>query len=222
VALGRPAHGTFGFAAGVTDRGRGGKGPSMKAFLDIDTQIDFLFPAGALYAAGAERVIEPVARLNRFAVEKSIPLISSMCAHAEDAEEFQSWPPHCIVDTFGQRKPAVTLMEKRVVVPNTPAELNIEGAEQIVVEKDDLDLFSNPNIGALLDKIGADEFYVYGVFTEHCVNCAASGLVKRGAKVFLVSDAITAVDDAKGRETAERLLGAGATMVTSDEVMRAA
>jgi len=193
-----------------------------KAFFDIDTQIDFLFPAGALYSLGAEKVIGPVARLNRFAVENRIPLISSMCAHPEDAEEFREWPPHCVVGTFGQQKPTATLMEKRVVIPNAAAELNVEGAEQIVVEKNDLDLFSNPNIGALLDEIGADEFYVYGVFTEYCVNCAATGLVKRGAKVFLVSDAIAAVDEVKGRETTERLLGAGAQLASLEQATRAA
>ena len=193
-----------------------------KAFFDIDTQIDFLFPAGALYAPGAERIIEPVSRLNRFAAESGIPLVSSMCAHPEDAEEFRVWPPHCVAGTFGQQKPAATLMEKRVVIPNTVTELNIEGAQQIVVEKNDLDLFSNSNITALLDKIGADEFYVYGAFTEYCVNCAASGLVKRGRKVFLVSDAIAAVDEAKGREVTERLLDAGAALVTVEKLCYAA
>ena len=29
----------------------------MKAFFDIDTQIDFLFPAGSLYVPGAERLL---------------------------------------------------------------------------------------------------------------------------------------------------------------------
>jgi nicotinamidase/pyrazinamidase len=198
-----------------------------KAFFDIDTQIDFLFPAGALYAHGAESVVEPVARLNRFAAESGIPLVSSMCAHPEDAEEFKVWPPHCVVGTFGQQKPAATLMEKRVAIPNATlnmqiGELNIEGAQQIVVEKNDLDLFSNPNIGALLQNILADEFYVYGVFTEYCVNCAADGLVKLGRKVFLVSDAIAAVDEAKGRDTTERLRGAGVALVSVEESMRRA
>jgi nicotinamidase/pyrazinamidase len=189
-----------------------------KAFFDIDTQIDFLFPAGALYSPGAERVIEPVARLNRFAAKSGIPLVSSMCAHPEDAEEFKAWPPHCVAGTFGQQKPAATLMEKRAVIPNTATRLNVEGAQQIVVEKNDLDLFSNPNIDALLGNIGADEFYVYGVFTEYCVNCAAAGLVKRGAKVYLVTDAIAAADEGKGRETIERLLAAGVALVTTQEL----
>ena len=36
-------------------------------FFDIDTQIDFVFPAGALYARDAASVVDTVARLNRYA-----------------------------------------------------------------------------------------------------------------------------------------------------------
>ena len=34
-------------------------------FFDIDTQIDFVYPAGALYVPGAERILATVAELNR-------------------------------------------------------------------------------------------------------------------------------------------------------------
>jgi nicotinamidase/pyrazinamidase len=195
----------------------------MKLFFDIDTQIDFVFPAGALYSAGAESVIGPVARLNRFAAENGIPLISSMCAHPEDAEEFREWPPHCVIGTFGQQKPAATLLEKRAVIPNEAAELGIEDAQQdraqqILVEKNDLDVFSNPNVNALLDEMGADEFYVYGVFTEYCVDKAAMGLLKRGGRVWLVSDAMRAVEEPKGRQTIEAFTAAGGAMTTVREL----
>ncbi|MGH9660423.1 MAG: cysteine hydrolase, partial [Bryobacteraceae bacterium] len=62
-------------------------------FFDIDTQIDFLFPAGALYVPGAERIIPAVARLNQHAAARGIPVVSDMCAHAEDDAEFRDWPP---------------------------------------------------------------------------------------------------------------------------------
>ena len=50
----------------------------MTAFFDIDTQIDFVFPAGALYAPGAEHVIPKVAALNQLAHKRGIALISTM------------------------------------------------------------------------------------------------------------------------------------------------
>src|SRR5271165_5835142 len=66
------------------------------AFVDVDTQLDFLFPAGALYVPGAERIVPAVARLNRYAAECGIPVISTTDAHTETDPEFAVWPPHCI------------------------------------------------------------------------------------------------------------------------------
>ena len=89
----------------------------MKAvFFDIDTQIDFVYPAGALYVPGAERILPAVAELNRHA-----PLvISTMDAHSEDDPEFQIYPHHCVVDTTGQQKPASTLLAARAIIPAAP------------------------------------------------------------------------------------------------------
>ena len=37
-------------------------------FFDVDTQLDFMFPSGALYVPGAETIVERVAALNRDSV----------------------------------------------------------------------------------------------------------------------------------------------------------
>ena len=70
----------------------------MKAFFDIDTQIDFVYPAGALYVPGAEGILPIVRELNR----RAPVLISTMDAHTEDDPEFKIYPPHCVVGTSGQ------------------------------------------------------------------------------------------------------------------------
>ena len=61
-------------------------------FFDIDTQIDFVYPAGALYVSGAERILAAVSQLNRRAPR----LISTMDAHSEDDPEFKIYPHHCV------------------------------------------------------------------------------------------------------------------------------
>src|ERR1700685_2510519 len=98
-------------------------------FFDIDTQVDFLYPAGALYVPGAEKIVEQIATLNRFAAAQGIPVISTMDAHAEDDPEFKAWPPHCVVGTAGQQKPAATLLERRIVVPNIPVPAPLDGTQ---------------------------------------------------------------------------------------------
>src|SRR5215813_4490341 len=105
-------------ASGTQHESEEGSRRVSTVFFDVDTQIDFLFPAGSLYVPGAEKIIGNIARLNAMAASQGIPVISTMDAHTENDAEFTIWHPHCIVGTVGQHKPAVTLLEKRVVVPN--------------------------------------------------------------------------------------------------------
>ena len=168
-------------------------------FFDIDTQIDFLFPAGALYAPGAEKMIATVAKLNHYAAKNRIPVVSTMDAHSENDPEFREWPHHCVVDTIGQQKPASTLLEKRVIVPNSPCSLTLN--DQILLEKQTFSALSNLNFALLLDHLAADRYVVYGVVTEVCVKMAAFGLLETGKRVEIVTDAICALDQENGAKT---------------------
>ncbi len=192
----------------------------MKAFFDIDTQIDFVFPAGALYGPGAERVIPATARLNQHAAERGIPLISTMCAHPENALEFKFWRPHCVVGTVGRHKPQATLLTNRATIPNRPSVFDLGDAQQIIVEKDDLDMFSNPNLPALLDRLAIDECIVYGVFTEYCVKCAVTGLLKRGCEVSLVTEATAHLSAVEGEKLVRSFVDAGAKCIALADALR--
>src|SRR5436305_6370341 len=125
------------------------------AFFDIDSQLDFLYPAGALYVPKAERIVPAIALLNRYAAQHGIPVVSTTDAHTEDDPEFRVWPHHCVAGTWGQRKAESTLLDGLVVIPNRPGELVIEGARQIVVEKQTVDVFAAPNVGRVVEQLGA-------------------------------------------------------------------
>ena len=188
-------------------------------FFDVDTQIDFLYPAGALYVPGAEMIVDRIAALNRFAASRGIPVISDMDAHAEDDPEFRDWPPHCVAGTAGQAKPASTLLEKRVRVSNTPGLPALDGAQQILLEKQTLDCFTNVNLPELLDRLAADRYVVYGVVTEICVKFAAMGLLNTGARVELVTDAVRSLNDADRDQFLAAFTAAGGVLTTSAQVM---
>jgi nicotinamidase/pyrazinamidase len=164
----------------------------MKLYFDIDTQIDFMFPAGALYVPGAEKLLPRIAQLNREG-----KVISTTDAHTEDDPEFKQWPPHCVVGTIGQTKPCSLLRDKRVVVPNQPVPLQIEGADQIILEKQHFSLFTNPNTDAIIKALAPDECIVYGVVTEICVKECILGLMERGYKVSVIPDAIQSLNQAE-------------------------
>lgn len=187
-------------------------------FFDIDTQLDFLFPAGALYVPGAERLLPALSRLNRYAAAAGLPLVSTMCAHGENDPEFRQWPPHCVQGTTGQLKPAATLLERRAVVPSGPGELAVEGAQQILLEKQELDLFSNPNLPPLLEQLGAGHGVVYGVVTEFCVRHACFGLLRSGRPATVVVDAIRELDPSVSEPMLRDFVDAGGRLATVEEI----
>ena len=188
-------------------------------FFDVDTQIDFLLPAGALYVPGAEAIVEKIGALNRFAAAHGIAVVSTMDAHAENDPEFRDWPPHCVAGTAGQAKPASTLLEKRVIAPNTPGLPPIEGAQQILLEKQALDCFSNVNLAALLDRLSAERYVVYGVVTEICVKFAAMGLLKTGRQVEIVTDAVKELDPAAQASMFEEFTAGGGILTASADIL---
>jgi nicotinamidase/pyrazinamidase len=182
----------------------------MTVFYDIDSQFDFLFPAGALYVPGAERILPAIARLNRYAASHGIPVVSTTDAHAEDDPEFRLWPRHCVAGTLGQRKPEATLLPRRVAIPNRECALAIDGAEQIVVEKQTVDVFAAPNFSRLIERLRADRHVVYGVVTEICVLSAVRGLLKTGQPVCVVADAIQGLNAGDSRRALAEIQAAGA------------
>jgi nicotinamidase/pyrazinamidase len=189
-------------------------------FFDVDTQLDFMYPAGALYVPGAEKIVEQIAALNRFAGAEGIPLISTMDAHTENDPEFQAWPPHCVAGCIGQHKPEAMLLSHRVVVPNTPVGVAIENVQQFLLEKQTFDCFTNVNLARILEQLGAERYVVYGVVTEICVRLAAWGLLKTGKRVELVSDAVRSLSDAASANMTNAFLAAGGLLTTVSTATR--
>ena len=191
----------------------------MLSFFDVDTQLDFLYPAGALYVPDAESIVPQVAALNRYAAEHGIPVVSTVDAHTENDPEFRDWPPHCVAGTAGQQKPAATLLEPRTVIRSTREDFDLKDARQILLEKQSVDCFTNANLPALLDQMNAKSCVVYGVVTEICVKNAALGLLKSGRQVKLVTDAVRSLDDAKCAQFYQEFAAAGGKLITAQQLV---
>jgi len=193
-------------------------------FLDVDTQIDFLFPAGALYVPGAEEIVPNLAVLTRHGLVRGHQIISTADAHSEDDPEFKIWKPHCVAGTIGQHKAAAALSERPLVVAShsgalAPLNPPLPQAKQIIVEKQMLDCFSSPNLKVLLNALKADQFVVYGVATEYCVRCALTGLVELGKPVYLVTDAIRGIDPEASRQVITGFEAQGVVLRSTADVL---
>ena len=198
-------------------------------FWDVDTQVDFMLPGGKLYVPGAEKLIPNLKRLTDAARQGRVFIVGDACTHAPDDPEFAHFPPHCVRGTPGAGIIPETRAEKMFIVPNVagahiPADLS--EFQQVILEKQTLDVFDNPNTEEVLERIArftaADvEIFVFGVVTEYCVRLAAKGLLEHGRRVALVRDAIETLNAEEGQKTIEELTSLGARLVTTDQTLAA-
>lgn len=190
----------------------------------VDVQADFMLPGGKLYVPGAEQIIPAIQKLVRAGHDAGALLISSADAHNPNDPELKQWPPHCMKGSPGAEIVPEGRLSKTLVIPNDttfhlPADLR--AYDQIITQKNELNVFTNPHTDellALLNKNGVHndaEFIVFGVVTEYCVQFAAEGLLQRGKRVAIVTDAIKEIDSAKGECSLRDFQSRGARLTTT-------
>jgi nicotinamidase/pyrazinamidase len=198
-------------------------------FWDVDTQADFMLPGGKLYVPGAEKLIPNLIRLTNAARENRVLIVGDMCVHTPNDPEFQQFPPHCVIGTPGTEIIPETRADRVLFIPNRPGASvpdDLSSYQQVILEKQTLDVFDNPNTAIILDRIArftdrGAEFYVYGVVTEYCVRLVARGLLQRGRKVALVRDAIETLKKEDGEKAIEELTSLGARLVSTNQALSA-
>jgi nicotinamidase/pyrazinamidase len=190
---------------------------------EVDAQADFMLPGGKLYVPGAEKIVPNIHRLIDAARETKALVVSSRCAHSENDPEFETFPPHCIRGTAGAEIIPEGMLQSFRVLANDPKALlpaDILSSPQIVIEKQMLDVFSNPHTAELVEQLGNARYVVFGVVTEYCVQCAAKGLLARGREVAIVKDAIETLKPEEGRRVLEELKAQGVKLISTDEAIR--
>jgi len=195
-------------------------------FWEVDTQADFMLPGGKLYVGGAEKIIPNIKRLVDVARQGNVLLVSDACRHSKNDPEFQTFPPHCIRGTPGARIIPEGLAQTFYTVPNDEKcdlPRNLLSFQQIILEKQTLDVFDNPHASTIVERLGKDaEYVVFGVVTEYCVRLAAKGLLARGHKVSIVKDSIETLKPEDGRRALEELKSLGARLISADGAIASA
>jgi nicotinamidase/pyrazinamidase len=189
-------------------------------FLDIDTQADFMLPEGALYVPAAIEIIPKLRKLMDYARHHGILVLSDADAHPPDDPSFAQWPPHCLIGTPGQRRIPETQFPSPLVIPNRPGAFTPPAPRtgQIIIEKTEYDIASNPNFDAILACLGAVQFIAFGVATDYCVRFSVLSIRRRGFPVDLLVDAIRGIDEVGSREALEEMAKAGVRFLTMADV----
>jgi nicotinamidase/pyrazinamidase len=192
-------------------------------FWEVDVQRDFVLPGGRLYVPGAEKLLPKIRRLTDEARQGRVFLVSHGDFHAPDDPEFKMFPPHCVKGTPGAELVLEALTENVVRVPNEPeAQIpqDLSKYQQILLEKQTLDIFQTHHAEELLQKLAKRaEFVVFGVVTEYCVKFAAHGLLQRGRRVAIVGDAIETLSKKDGERALTELQREGARITTTDQAL---
>jgi nicotinamidase/pyrazinamidase len=192
-------------------------------FWEVDVQADFMLPGGKLYVPGAERLLPNIRKLIDAARHNHVLLVSHGCFHVVDDPEFQQFPPHCIKGTPGAEFLPEALADVYFRIENDPRRTlpdDLSKYQQIILEKQTLDIFETHHAHALVERLerGA-EVVVFGVVTEFCVRLAVKGLLERKRRVAVVRDAIETLTPEAGDQTLSELRKLGARIVTTDEVL---
>lgn len=180
------------------------------AFYNVDTQIDFMEPYGALYVVGSEKIKTTLLKLTQLAKEKNITVVNTCDFHDEDAAEFSNtpdfihtFPRHCVQGEHGFEYIEETTPELPFVVYKEQEE--VSGLElncrNIILRKNQFDVFNgNYMAKKIVDSLPYNAV-VYGVATNYCVDYVVQGLLRLKKKVYVVKDAVKEINGPKEPQT---------------------
>jgi nicotinamidase/pyrazinamidase len=192
-------------------------------FWEVDVQRDFMLPGGKLYVPAAEKLLPNIRRLTDAARRGEVLLVSSGDFHPANDPEFKQFPPHCLKGTPGAELLPEALADKVLRIENLPSAkvpADLSPYQQIILEKQTLDVFQTLHADELVSRLGTEpEFVVFGVVTEYCVACAVKGLLQRKRRVAVVRDAIETLAPKVGAEALAEFQSLGARLVTTDEAL---
>jgi len=183
-----------------------------------DVQNDFL-PGGALGVPDGDGIIPSLNRIIALFHKRDFPMFFTRDWHPPDHCSFQDqggpWPPHCVRNTPGA---------------NFSSELNIPQSTIIISKgtQKDSEQYStffgrdtaDHTQSDLMKKLGVRRIFIAGLATDYCVLNSAKDALAGGYEVYVLADAVCAVDvnPGDGQRAIEEMIRGGARMVTTDRI----
>ena len=184
------------------------------ALLIADVQNDFL-PGGSLAVVGAETIIPILNGYIDFFISLSLPLFAGRdwhpAHHCSFSDRGGPWPVHCVAGTFGAEfSSLLKLPQQLFVISKATRE-----------EKEAYSAFEGTNLANLLKQHGVERLFVSGLATDYCVLHTVLDALKHGFAVFLLVDAVAAVNVAAGDgdRAIDVMLAAGAVALHLSEII---
>jgi nicotinamidase/pyrazinamidase len=180
----------------------------------VHVQNDFV-EGGALAVAGGGEVIAPLNRYIEVFHRTRLPIIATRDWHPSDHCSFReqggSWPPHCVQGTAGAQ-----FVSELMLPPGTTV---VSSASQAY--KEAYSSFEDTDLNQLLRGLGAERLFVGGLATDYCVRATVKDGLVLGYQVFLLIDAVRAVnvDPEDGAHARAEMARLGAVPISLSDII---
>jgi len=203
-------------------------------FWDVDTQYDFLQPDGNLYVPGAETISDTISEVRKFALENGYSIIASTDWHKQENEEIsqnadfkQTYPPHCMAGSKGSERlgfmgndPIQYIETDEIEEQHLQKLIDLEPFH-LVIRKEAVDVFSNPNTAKLINLIEPKSAIVFGIALDICVKHTINGLKQYpGLSVTLLEDVTRGLSPESERQTLDAFKKMSVEIVKFEELKR--
>jgi len=153
----------------------------------VDVQNDFL-PGGSLAVPHGDEVVPVLNHYLKLFKDNQLPVYASRDWHPPDHCSFISqggqWPPHCIQNSSGAEfSEALHLPSQTFVVSKASDQW-----------QDAYSAFQSTGLVDKLKNAGVKRLFVGGLATDYCVLSTVNDALKAGFQVYLLCDAIRAVN----------------------------
>ncbi|NIM71204.1 MAG: isochorismatase family protein [Xanthomonadales bacterium] len=175
------------------------------ALVLVDVQHDFL-PGGALPVPLGNEVVPPLNGYIALFRSRGLPVFATRDWHPPDHCSFVGqggpWPPHCVAGSAGARFADDLALPEDVTIISKDT-----GREQNTYSG-----FEDTDLGARLRRLGVRRLFIGGLATDYCVLNTVRDALRLGFGVFLLDDAVRAVDvdPGDGRRARKTMLELGA------------
>lgn len=181
--------------------------------LVVDVQNDFL-PGGALAVPDGDAVVPVLNRYIQAFADHDLPVFLSRDWHPENHCSFKEqggpWPPHCVAGSPG------AAFASDLVYPT--GSTVVDKAQ--TPEREAYSDFDETDLARDLRERGVERVFVGGLATDYCVLYTVKDALSHGFEVFLLMDAIRAVnvEPGDGERAIEEMQDLGATPIDLSEL----
>lgn len=191
-----------------------------RVLLDIDTQKDFFIADGKCCIRNHRRVLMNIRRTIAWARKKKIRVISTATNYPQDMHDRHSF---CKEGTTGSQRIGYTVRDSFIKYDaDGYSDLNrsiFKEYHQVILEKKTADPFDEPRIERMLSELAVDEIIIMGAITEGAILKAVLGLLQRGKRVTVFTDAIGSIDKNAAEMALRKMEAKGARLVEAKTIV---